>query len=133
MSQDVPLDARRLPDLKLGVDEWVRSLWKLPRRRHQEHLARTSTGLYTVLRPPVRYFRREIGIFYDFTPFVMPSCHAETTRQNFGAFFGQIPASCDRIVAISESTRHDAGWLSNTRPEMPLSAIRGPVCASMGT
>src|SRR4029077_1247005 len=114
-SQDVPLDARRLPDLGLGVDDWVRGLWKLPRRRHDPELARAATGLYTVLRPETRYFRREIGIFYDFTPFVMPGCHAASTRENFGAFFGKTAALCDRIVAISESTRHDASWLSTVK------------------
>jgi glycosyltransferase involved in cell wall biosynthesis len=130
MAHDVPLDAGRLPDLKLGVDEWVRNLWKLPRRRHQEEKARASTGLYTVLRPPSRYFRREIGIFYDFTPFVMPGCHADSTRQNFGAFFGKTAALCDRIVAISQSTRHDADWLSNASPDNVVVGYPGPsLCA----
>jgi glycosyltransferase involved in cell wall biosynthesis len=131
LAQDVPLDSGRMPDLTLGVDDWVRNLWKLPRRKHQEQKARASTGLYTVLRPPVRYFRREIGIFYDFTPFVMPGCHADSTRQNFGAFFGQTAALCDRIVAISQSTRHDAGWLSNARPSGVVVGYPGPsLCAN---
>ena len=130
MDQDVPLDAQQLPDLNLGVDEWVRKLWKLPRRPHREQLARASTGLYTVLRPPSRYFRREIGIFYDFTPFVMPKCHALATRQSFGAFFGQTAGLCDRIVAISQSTRHDATWLSNIRPSDVIVGYPGPsLCA----
>ncbi len=131
LAQDVPLDAGRLPDPTLGVDEWVRNLWKLPRRKHQEPKARASTGLYTVLRPATRYFRREIGIFYDFTPFVMPGCHADSTRQNFGAFFGQTAALCDRIVAISQSTRHDAGWLSNAGPDAVVVGYPGPsLCAN---
>lgn len=124
--QDVPLDSGRLPDLTLGVDEWVRGLWKLPRRRHDPRLARSATGLYTVLRPETRYFQREIGIFYDFTPFVMPGCHAESTRENFGAFYGTTAALCDRIVAISESTRHDASWLSTVKPSDVVVGYPGP-------
>jgi glycosyltransferase involved in cell wall biosynthesis len=126
LSQDVPLDIRRLPDPMLGVDEWVRGLWKLPRRRHDPQLARAATGLYTVLRPEARYFRREIGIFYDFTPFVMPGCHADSTRENFGAFFGKTAALCDRLVAISQSTRHDASWLSTARSSDVVVGYPGP-------
>jgi glycosyltransferase involved in cell wall biosynthesis len=126
LTHDVPLDAARLPDQALGVDEWVRCLWKLPRRKHSRAQAQASTGLYTVLRPETRYFRKEIGIFYDFTPFVLPDCHAESTRQNFGAFFGKTSALCDRVVAISQSTRRDAGWLSGTAPEKVIVGYPGP-------
>jgi glycosyltransferase involved in cell wall biosynthesis len=126
LSHDVPLDARRMPALTLGVDEWVRGLWKLPRRSHDPDLARKATGVYTVLRPETRYFRREIGIFYDFTPFVMPGCHAASTRENFGAFFGKTAALCDRLVAISESTRRDAGWLSTAEPSNIVVEYPGP-------
>ena len=124
--QDVVLDARRLPDLALGVDDWVRCLWKLPRSKHRPERAQASTGLYTVLRPETRYFRREIGIFYDLTPLVIPNCHAESTRENFGAFYGQTAALCDRILAISQSTRRDAGWLSSARPENIVVGYPGP-------
>ena len=126
LTQDVPLDAARLPDQSLGVDEWVRNLWKLPRRKHSRAQAEASTGLYTVLRPESRYFRNEIGIFYDFTPFVLPGCHAESTLQSFGAFFGKTSAQCDHIVAISQSTRRDAGWLSAASPEQVTVGYPGP-------
>ena len=130
MNRDVPLDAKRLPDLNIGVDEWVRGLWKLPRQKHREQQAKESTGLYTVLRPATRHFRREIGIFYDFTPFVMPKCHADATRQSFGAFFGQTAGLCDRILAISQSTRYDASWLSNASPSDVVVGYPGPsLCA----
>ncbi len=126
LTHDVPLDAARLPDQSLGVDDWVRCLWKLPRRKHCREQAGASTGLYTVLRPEARYFHKEIGIFYDFTPFVLPGCHAESTLQNFGAFFGKTSALCDRVLAISQSTRRDASWLSGAKPEKVVVGYPGP-------
>ena len=129
---DIRLDAARVPDSSAGIDAFVRGLWKLPRVRHCPQRARCCAGLFTALRPPERYFRREIGVFYDFTPFVLPACHAVSTRQQFGAFFGRSSALCDGIVAISQSTRRDAAWLSCVDPAKVVVSYPGPSLCSRG-
>jgi glycosyltransferase involved in cell wall biosynthesis len=123
---DIRLDAARLPDSSAGLDDFIRRLWKLPRVRHCADRARHCAGLYTVLRPPQRRFRREIGILYDFTPFVLPKCHVAATRQHFGSFFGRLAALCDGMIAISQSTRNDATWLCSVDPAKIVVNYPGP-------
>jgi glycosyltransferase involved in cell wall biosynthesis len=68
--------------------------------------------LYTMLRPAVRRFRRELCLLYDFTPVLLPSVHVAETRAEFGELFSRHVLLCDKAVAISESTRSDACWLT---------------------
>jgi glycosyltransferase involved in cell wall biosynthesis len=108
----------------------VRQLFQRPLRRHDSGLARQCPGLYTLLRPATRHFRRELGIFYDFTPLVLPHTHAQETRQHFSKFFARTSTLCDKVVAISEATRTDANWLSAVSREDVLVGYPGPsLCA----
>jgi len=114
--EEIPVDPLRVGCADGDLTAWVRRLLSLPRCRHDAGQAAGSPGLYTWLRPARRHFRFEIGIFYDFTPLVLPWTHGEETRADFRSFFSQAVLSFDRVVAISHATKADARWLC------PLSA-----------
>jgi glycosyltransferase involved in cell wall biosynthesis len=64
-----------------------------------------------MLRPAERHFGRELAILYDFTPLLLPRTHQRDTCLDFGDFFSRTARGCDKLVAISHSTRADARWL----------------------
>jgi hypothetical protein len=102
-------------DLRRRADEdlarWVRRLLRLPQRPHDPRLAARCPGLYTMLRPPQRYFGRELAILYDFTSQLLPWTHQRDTCLDFGDFFTRTARNCDKLLAISHSTRANARWL----------------------
>jgi glycosyltransferase involved in cell wall biosynthesis len=100
-----------LPECDASLDAWAHHLVGRPGRLLDLRTASRSAALYTALRPAERYFRRELGILYDFTALLLPWAHAEETRTHFGHFFAQTSARCDKLVAISQSTKRDARWL----------------------
>jgi glycosyltransferase involved in cell wall biosynthesis len=110
-SEDIRPTAADLLPLDQGIEAWTQHLLRQPRCPHDGRLAANCAALYTVLRPPVRHFRREIGVLYDFTSLLLPWAHAPQTREHFGNFFGRTSALCDKLVAISASTKQDAHWL----------------------
>jgi glycosyltransferase involved in cell wall biosynthesis len=93
------------------LESWARRLLRRPQRTLNGKLATTSAVVYTALRPGVRCFRREIGILYDFTTLLLPWTHGEQSRHHFGTFFATTSTLCDKLVAISQSTKRDAQWL----------------------
>jgi glycosyltransferase involved in cell wall biosynthesis len=112
------------------LEAWARRLLRRPRCRHDARLARRCPGLFTLLRPAERHFRRELGILYDFTPMLLPWAHAAGTREHFGRFFARSAGRCDRAVAISQSTRGDAAWLCALPAEDVVVGYPGPsLCA----
>jgi glycosyltransferase involved in cell wall biosynthesis len=110
----------------LDVEAWAHALLRSPRRQHDFAQAARSAMLYTWLRPPVRHFRRELCVLYDFTVPLMPWAHQPLTREYFGAFHAHGIRACDAALAISHSTRFDAGWLSPLPSEDVVVAYPGP-------
>jgi glycosyltransferase involved in cell wall biosynthesis len=123
---DVPVAAGSLPPSDAGIEAWARHVLKRPHCPHDPVLARRGAAVYTALRPPVRHFRREIGILYDFTALVLPWAHAPETRAHFGSFFGQTATLCDKLLAISNSTRQDARWLCAAAEDDVVVGYPGP-------
>jgi glycosyltransferase involved in cell wall biosynthesis len=119
-----PVTAADLPATTLDLHRWQRELLRLTRPYDPRSDAR-GVGLFTWLRPPGRYFRRELGIFYDFTPLIMPWVHAHETVQAFRNFFAT-DGSYHKAVAISQSTKADARWLCRMPPEDVVAAYPGP-------
>jgi glycosyltransferase involved in cell wall biosynthesis len=89
-------------------------------------LAERCAVLYTMLRPPQRHFRRELCLLHDFTPVLMPDFHVAETREHFGALFTRTAALCDKLLANSQSTKADAGWLCRVPPENVVVCYPGP-------
>jgi glycosyltransferase involved in cell wall biosynthesis len=112
VGSEVAIPVSDLPPADGDVGGWARRLLGRPRRRHNAMLAGRSAGLFTQWRPPERHFRRELCVFYDFTPLLLPWAHTPDTVEKFGAFFGEICGQCDKAIAISRSTKADAAWLA---------------------
>ena len=100
-----------LPPVGADLDLWVRRLLRRDRYNLDSHSARHCPGVFTMLRPSERYFRREVCILYDFTPVILPWAHVPEIRNEFGRFFAETSSLCDKAVAISEATKGDAAWL----------------------
>ncbi len=124
--EDIDVRQEDLADADMGLDAWARRLFKNRRRPHDSRLASRCAALFTALRPGVRHFRREIGILYDFTALLLPWAHAWQTREHFGNFFGETSARCDKLLAISGATKHDASWLCAAADEHVVVGYPGP-------
>jgi glycosyltransferase involved in cell wall biosynthesis len=124
--EEIHVRARDLPVADTDLDAWVRRLLRRPKHAHDACLASRCAGVYTLLRPRERHFRQEIGLFYDFTPCVVPWAHTADTREHFGIFFTETSGLCDKMVAISASTKRDAGWLSAARQQDTVVCAPGP-------
>jgi glycosyltransferase involved in cell wall biosynthesis len=124
--QEISLTAADVPAADDDVARWVRSLLRRRWRRHDLRVSSQHPGVYTMLRPPERHFRRELCLLYDFTPLTVPWAHTRDTRENFGIFFGESSGLCDKAVAISQSTKADAHWLSALPPGDVVVGYPGP-------
>src|SRR5205807_868553 len=94
--------------------------------RHDGRRAAGCAGVFTLLRPPERHFRRELSILYDFTPLILPWTHVPDTCEHFGIFFSKSSGLCDKAVAISQSTKADADWLCAIPNEDVVVGYPGP-------
>jgi glycosyltransferase involved in cell wall biosynthesis len=124
--QEITLNPGETPSADGDVASWARQILRLPRRRHDLGISCRFPGLYTMLRPAHRHFRRELCLLYDFTPSVLPWSHTQDTRESYGIFFTNTAALCDKAVAISQSTRADARWLCALPPEQVVVGYPGP-------
>jgi glycosyltransferase involved in cell wall biosynthesis len=124
--QEIALDNTNSPSADCDIDEWRLRTLRLPKQKHDRELAARSAGIYTFMRKPVRHFRREIGILYDFTPLVVPWAHLDEMRRAFSDFTTSSAALFDGYIAISESTKLDAAWLSPITAEKITVRYPGP-------
>jgi glycosyltransferase involved in cell wall biosynthesis len=124
--QEIPIDGGDVPEADGDLGRWARLLLRRRRYRHDPARAARSSCLYTLLRPPHRHFRRELGILYDFTPMILPWAHVPDTLTHFGAFFTRTAREFDKMVAISKSTKADAAWLSSAAEEDVVVGYPGP-------
>lgn len=124
--QEIAIADAELPSADTDLARWTRRLFYRRPQRHDLRLAERCAILYTMLRPPRRHFRRELCLLYDFTPLLMPDYHVAETRAHFGALFTQSAALCDKLLAISCSTKADAGWLCRVAPEDVVVGYPGP-------
>src|SRR5262249_27237340 len=115
-----------LPPADRDVARWACRLVQRPLRKHDARRAARCAVVYTMLRPPERHFRREVGILYDFTPLLLPSAHVAATRERCARLSPQTAGLCDGAVAISRSTKPDARWLCNLPNERVVVGYPGP-------
>jgi glycosyltransferase involved in cell wall biosynthesis len=122
----IPISDGDLEELDGDLESWARRLLRRPRRPLDEQSARASAAIYTALRPGARCFRREVGILYDFTTLLLPWTHGDNSRHHFGTFFAKTAPLCDKLVAISQSTKEDARWLCAADNQDILVGYPGP-------
>jgi hypothetical protein len=109
---EIPIEPGSLAPAGADLDAWLRQILARPRRRSDAAAIERGTCLYSLFRPETRRFAREIGVLYDFTPLLLPHTHEEPVRRLFGRSFSRAVGLNDAVLALSESTRFDAGWLS---------------------
>jgi glycosyltransferase involved in cell wall biosynthesis len=107
------------------LSAWARALWR-GRMVPLGIAPDASIGLYTCLRTDERIFPFETSILYDFTPLVVPQTHSEQTRRDFQFLYGRGLLASDAALAISHSTRADAGWLTEFPQDRIAVAHPGP-------
>jgi glycosyltransferase involved in cell wall biosynthesis len=122
----IPIRDADLPESDSDLESWARQLLRRRRQPLDERSARACAAIYTALRPEARCFRREIGILYDFTTLLLPWTHGQQSRDHFGTFFAKTAARCDKLLAISQSTKRDAQWLCAARNEDIVVGYPGP-------
>ena len=107
--------------------QWSREVWR-GRRANLDPatIPARSVGLYCTLRPLHRTFPFEVSVLHDFSPYTVAWTHLESTRQMFGGFFGLALPKSDVAIAVSESTKADAAWLSTMDPDRVVVAPSGP-------
>jgi glycosyltransferase involved in cell wall biosynthesis len=118
-----PRGLRWEQDQDLG--QWGRQLWS-GAIRPLGSLPERAAGLYTCLRLEERGFPFEISILHDFTPLIVPQTHSEQTRRDFQFFFGRTLLKADAALAVSHSTKADAGWLTDFPQARIVVAHSGP-------
>ncbi len=129
--EEVVVGRGELPAADGDLDGWVDRLFRRPLRPHDRELAGRATCFFPCLRPARRHFRREVGIFHDFTPLLLPATHAHTTRVDFGRFFTDTVRLCDKMLANSRSTKFDASWMTALPDEDVVVGYPGPtLCVS---
>ncbi len=67
-----------------------------------------------------------MSVLHDFSPYTVPDTHLASTRANFGGFFARALPVSNLAVAVSESTKADAAWLSPMDPGKIVVAHSGP-------
>ncbi|HLJ93935.1 MAG TPA: glycosyltransferase family 1 protein [Gemmataceae bacterium] len=122
----IPVCAADLEESDGNLETWARRLLRRPRRNLDAQSASASAAIYTALRPGARCFRREVGILYDFTTLLLPWTHGEQSRHHFGTFFAKTAPLCDKLVAISQSTKRDAQWLCAANNDSIVVSYPGP-------
>src|SRR5262245_54528209 len=117
------------PGLDWGQDQdlarWGHAVWR-SRRRPLGTPPPGSLALYGCLRPIERTFPFEVSVLHDFTPLIVPHTHSLKTRQMFLGFFARALPSSDAAIAVSHSTKADAGWLCDMPQERIVVAHSGP-------
>lgn len=123
---EIPITAADLPAADHDVARWAHRLVQRRIRPHDTQLASRCGGVYTMLRPTERHFRKEVGILYDFTPTLLPWAHVPETKEHFGRLFTATAGLCDGAIAISQSTKADAKWLCTLKNENIVVSYPGP-------
>lgn len=123
--QEIEIGVGEVTETAANLTDWVLELCRRPKRAYDEAEAQRHTGIYTWTRPTERRFGREIGIFYDFTPLIVPWSHTAGLREGFHR---QVTATamCEKVLAISQCTKADASWLSAVEEQNIEVAYPGP-------
>jgi len=127
-SHDQELLPPRGLDWSLDQDlgHWGSRFWKGSRLVPLAGIPDDALGLWTYTRPIERKFPVEFSVLFDVTPLIVPFTHAPQTRSQFQSFFFIELLSSDAALAISHSTKADAGWLCDFPQDRIVVAHPGP-------
>ncbi len=111
-------------DQDLG--RWGNRVWQGGRIVPLAAVPDDAVGLWTCTRPCKRSFPVEFSILHDLTPLIVPITHEPQTQAQFQYFFAKALLSADAALAVSHSTKADAGWLSDFPQDRIVVAHPGP-------
>jgi glycosyltransferase involved in cell wall biosynthesis len=112
------------PDQEL--QGWWTRLWRGARFVSLADIPDAAVGLWTYLRPSERTFSIELSVLHDFAPLIVPAAHNPQTKPEFEFFVAKSLLSSHGALAISHSTKADAGWLSDFPQDRTVVAHSGP-------
>ncbi len=94
------------------IELWARRVWH-GERRPLGTPPSSSVGLYCGVRPEGgRLFPFEVSVVHDLCPLVVGWTFPEAARWGFEKFFSEDLIDSDVAIAVSQSTKADAAWLS---------------------
>jgi glycosyltransferase involved in cell wall biosynthesis len=108
------------------LDRWGARLWRDRRLVPLADVPGEAVGLWTATRPPERRFPVELSVLHDLTPLILPSYHEPRIRAQFQFFYARSLLSSDGALAVSHSTKADAGWLTDFAQDRIIVAHPGP-------
>src|SRR5262249_42095411 len=123
--QQIAILQGTLPAGDSDLDAWRWTLARQPLGILDTKIMQRSPLVYTSLRSTERRSQTEVGILYDFSPALLPWTQTEETRDYFVDFYARSAPLCDRLIAISHSTRRDARWLSGIPADRVAMAYPG--------
>ena len=112
------------PDQDLNL--WGSRVWQGHRLVPLAAVPDDAVGLWTCTRPSERTFPVELSILHDLTPLIVPFTHELQTQAHFQFFYAKSLLSSDAALAVSHSTKADAGWLSDFPQDRIVVAHSGP-------
>jgi glycosyltransferase involved in cell wall biosynthesis len=118
-----------LPGLDWSPDQdlerWARRCWHGERRK-LTGVPTTSLGIYCGIRPEGRrVFPFEVSILHDLCPLVVSWSFPAGAVWGFERFFSEELHRSDVAIAVSQSTKADAAWLTSMPQERVLVAHSG--------
>jgi hypothetical protein len=125
-------DQERLPPHGLDwspdqdLDRWGARVWRGRRLVPLAAVPDDAVGLWTGDRPCERTFPVELSILHDLTPLIIPFAHEPQIQAQSQFLYARSLLSSDAALAVSHSTKADAGWLSDFPQDRILVAHPGP-------
>jgi glycosyltransferase involved in cell wall biosynthesis len=108
------------------LERWGTRVWQGGRIVPLAAVPDDAVGLWTCTRPCERTFPVELSILHDLTPLIVPFTHEPQTQAQFQFFYAKSLLSSDAALAVSHSTKADAGWLSDFPQDHIVVAHPGP-------
>jgi glycosyltransferase involved in cell wall biosynthesis len=108
------------------LNRWAIRLWRGRRLVPLAAIPDDAVGLWPCTRPSERTFPIELSILHDLTPLIVPATHDRQIQEMFQFFYAKALLSSDAAVAVSHSTRADAGWLTDFPQDRIVVAHSGP-------
>ena len=108
------------------LNRWAARIWNDSRLVPLAAVPEDAVGLWTATRPRERRFSVELSILHDLSPLIIPGAHDAHSRAIFQFFYASSLLSSDAALAVSHSTRADAGWLTDFPQDRIAVAHPGP-------
>jgi glycosyltransferase involved in cell wall biosynthesis len=108
------------------LNRWGAQVWRGRRLVPLAEIPDDAVGLWTCTRPSERTFPVELSILHDLTSLIVPSTREPRDQALSQFFYARSLLSSDAALAVSHSTKADAGWLSDFPQDRIVVTHPGP-------